>query len=152
MAVITDIGDAQDIHPRNKQDVGLRLALIALANIYGQKVEFAGPTFAGMRCEGNTATISFTHADGLKVDGGTTVTGFAMAGEDKVFHRANATLSGQTVVLTSPAVKEPKAVRYNWANNPVGILRNAASLPASSFRTDTWASGEIRSAAEPVSP
>ena len=151
MAVITDIGEAKDIHPRNKQDVGRRLALIALAQTYGQRIEYSGPTFAGLKIEGNQAIVTFDHAAGLTaVDG--PLLGFAIGGEDKIFHRADARIDDQKVVLSSAQVLVPVAVRYNWANNPVGSLVNAAGLPASSFRTDEWPRTEVKAAAEPAMP
>ena len=151
MAVITDIGEARDIHPRNKQDVGRRLALIALAQTYGQQTEFSGPIFAGLEIAGDQAIVTFSHAEGLTAGDGP-VLGFAIAGEDKVFHRADARVDGQTVALSSAGVPAPVAVRYNWANNPVGTLRNAAGLPASCFRTDEWTATEVKAAAELAVP
>ncbi len=135
MAVAGEIGDAGDIHPKNKQELGRRLALLALAHDYGQKGECQGPTLKAWRVKGATVTLTFDHADGLHAE---SLYGFAVAGADKVFHLATATLKGKTVTLTS-AVPAPVAVRYNWAFNPAGVLRNAAGLPASQFRTDTWA-------------
>jgi sialate O-acetylesterase len=137
MAVITDIGDADDIHPKNKQEVGERLALIALAKTYGVKVDYSGPLYKSFSVSGNTLTVAFTFSDGLKAKSGT-LKGFTIAGADKVFYPAEAKLNGNVITVTSDKVKNPVAVRYNWADNPDGNLTNASGLPASSFRTDTW--------------
>lgn len=137
MAVTIDIGEADDIHPRNKQDVGRRLALAALAKVYGRGVEYSGPVYRLMRREGSTAHIVFDHAEGLHAREGE-VKGFAIAGPDRRFVAANARIEGNTVIVSSPEVAEPVAVRYGWANNPVVNLYNAAGLPASPFRTDDW--------------
>jgi sialate O-acetylesterase len=139
MAVAIDIGDPIDIHPKNKQEVGRRLALIALANTYNQKVSYSGPLYQSSKVEGNKITLSFTHTDGgLKTKGGSALSGFAIAGADKKFHWANATITGNQVIVSSDDVTSPVAVRYSWANNPNGNLYNAADLPASPFRTDDW--------------
>ncbi|MBC8085203.1 MAG: sialate O-acetylesterase [Hymenobacter sp.] len=141
MAVAIDLGDATDIHPANKQDVGHRLALVARAVAYAdQRVVAAGPAFQAMRVEGNTVQLDFGQVGaGLRVkDPGPTLRGFAVAGADRQFHWATATLRGKTVVLTSAAVPAPVAVRYNWANNPDGNLYNRDGLPVAPFRTDTW--------------
>jgi sialate O-acetylesterase len=136
MAVTMDCGDANDIHPTRKQPVGARLALAARVLTYGEALEYSGPVFASMRIDGSRATLRFTHVGkGLSAKGGPLV-GFTMAGADKVFHPARAEIRGQTVVVTSPAVQKPVAVRYGWANVPKGNLWNKAGLPASPFRTD----------------
>jgi len=142
LAVTIDIGDAKDIHPKNKQDVGTRLALVALANVYGRKLEYSGPTYRGMKVEGERARLSFDHAEGGLVtkDGGR-LTGFAVAGEDGRFHWADATIEGETVIVSSPEVKRPVAARYGWADNPDCNLYNRAGLPASPFRTDDYSAG-----------
>jgi sialate O-acetylesterase len=136
-AVIIDIGDEKDIHPRNKQDVGRRLALVALAKTYGKDMEYSGPVFDSMTIDGNVARLKFTHAGGMtskSTDG--KVKGFAIAGEDKTFVWADATIEGDTVLVSSPKVEKPIAVRYGWADNPEVSLYNSAGLPASPFRTD----------------
>ena len=138
MAVITDIGDAKDIHPKNKQDVGLRLALIALAKTYGTDVGYSGPLYIDFKKQGSKVLLTFNHNQGITAKGGGTLTGFEIAGEDKVFRWAQAKAEVTRVVVWSDAVKNPVAVRYNWADNPQGNLTNASGLPASSFRTDTW--------------
>jgi sialate O-acetylesterase len=139
MAVTIDIGEAADIHPRNKQDVGLRLALSALAKTYGRDVVYSGPMFAGMKVKGEKAYVAFKHTDGgLKVTGGQGLKGFAVAGADRRFVWADAAIVGTRVVVSSPAVKAPVAVRYDWGDNPPSTLANGAGLPACPFRTDDW--------------
>ncbi len=137
MAVIIDIGDAADIHPKNKQDVGNRLALWALATTYGQKdLVYSGPLYKSMKVEGDKVRISFDHLGGGLVAKGDKLTGFAIAGADKKFVHAQAKIEGDTVVVWSEKVANPVVVRYAWANNPVCNLYNKAGLPASPFRTD----------------
>lgn len=137
MAVIIDIGEAKDIHPRNKQDVGKRLALWALAKTYGRSVPYSGPLYKEMCVKGDEARLSFTHTDGgLKIKGGDTLKGFMIAGADKEFVWADARIKGKKVIVRSDAVKSPAAVRYAWASNPECNLYNGAGLPASPFRTD----------------
>jgi sialate O-acetylesterase len=138
MAVIIDIGDAKDIHPKDKQDVGKRLALAALAIAYGKKGEYSGPNYRSMRQEGNTIRLTFDHIGGGLVAKGGKLEGFAVAGEDRHFVWADATIVGNAVVVSSPQVAHPVAVRYAWATNPVCNLYNKADLPASPFRTDDW--------------
>ena len=139
MAVITDIGEAEDIHPRNKQDVGLRLALPALANVHGFKgLVYSGPLYKAMRKEKGQIRLEFDHVGGGLVARGGSLKGFAIAGVDKKFVWAEAVIDGDTVVVSSPLVPKPVAVRYAWADNPPCTLYNAAELPASPFRTDNW--------------
>ncbi len=139
MAVAIDIGEAKDIHPKNKQDVGKRLALWALANTYGVNVVYSGPLYKSMQKSGNKIVLRFEHCDGgLVAKGGEPLKGFVIAGEDRKFVRADARIEGDTVVVGSEQVAEPAAVRYAWADNPVCNLFNKAGLPASPFRTDTW--------------
>ncbi len=145
LAVTIDIGEAKDIHPKNKQDVGTRLALVALARVYGRRLEYSGPAYRGMKVEGARARLSFDHAEGgLEARGGGPLKGFAVAGEDGRFHRADATIEGETVIVSSPEVKRPAAVRYGWADNPEVNLYNRAGLPASPFRTDDFPAGTPR--------
>ena len=151
MAVIIDIGDAQDIHPKNKQEVGKRLALSMLAQVYDKKLEFSGPLYQRMKVKKGQATLRFAHADSLcTADSANAkagpLLGFAIAGGDKIFHVANARIDGKTVVVWSDKVPQPVAVRYAWANNPVCNLYNAAGLPASPFRTDDWGLNEAKAA------
>jgi len=139
MAVIIDIGEALDIHPKNKQDVGLRLALNALAKTYGQPdLPYSGPLFTAAEVEGSRIRVRFDHTTGGLVCRGEQLTAFAIAGEDKQFVWANAVIDGDTVVVSSPDVPTPVAVRYGWAENPPCNLYNGAGLPASPFRTDDW--------------
>jgi sialate O-acetylesterase len=138
MAVAIDIGEGGDIHPKNKQDVGRRLALAAEATVYFQEVESSGPLFSGSQIEEGKVRLSFRHAEGLKPATGDKLKGFAIAGEDQKFVWADAEIQGDHVVLSSAEVAKPVAVRYGWADNPEVNLVNEAGLPASPFRTDTW--------------
>jgi sialate O-acetylesterase len=137
MAVAIEIGDARDIHPKNKQDVGLRLALNALAKTYKQNVAFSGPTYESYKIEGNKIRIHFTNTNGgLKTKDGSPVKGFAIAGPDDKFYWADAVIEGNEIVVNAPEVKFPLSVRYAWADNPVCNLYNGADLPAAPFKTD----------------
>lgn len=136
LAVTIDIGDGEDIHPKNKQDVGKRLALAALAQDYGKQIEYSGPVFKELKTDGAKAIVSFTHLGGGLVAKGGKLTGFAIAGEDRKFVWADATVDGDTVVLTNAAVAKPVIVRYAWADNPECSLYNKADLPAVPFRSD----------------
>jgi sialate O-acetylesterase len=143
MAVTIDIGDPDNIHPTNKQEVGRRLALWALGTVYGRNVPAtSGPLPAGSSIHGNVITITFTHADGgLKCRDGADVRGFQIAGADREWKTAAATIQGETVVVCSPEVPQPLAVRYAWQGFPECNVFNAAGLPASPFRTDDWPVG-----------
>ncbi len=136
MAVTIDCGDAEDIHPAHKQPMGARLALAARALAYGEKIEYSGPVFASAQFAGPRAVLRFTHVGGGLAAKDGALPGFTIAGADKVFHPAGAVIEGETVVVTAEGVPHPVAVRYGWANVPVGSLFNAAGLPASPFRTD----------------
>ena len=138
-AVTTDIGDADDIHPRNKQDVGLRLALIALNKTYEMNnIVSSGPTFKSMSTVGNKVTIEYDNvSQGLVVNNKYGyIEGFAVAGADHKFVWAQAFLDGNKVVVSSEQVPNPVAVRYSWSNNPDVNLFNSNGLPAAPFRTD----------------
>lgn len=160
-AVLIDIGESGDIHPRNKKDVGERLALIALAKDYGKKIPYSGPVYDSVKIDGNKARLTFAHTDGGLVakpvpatydvntkEGKTAPTvrnspnseleGFAICGEDKTWVWADAKIEGDTVVVSSEKVPAPVAVRYAWAENPTVNLYNGAGLPASPFRTDDF--------------
>ena len=143
-AVIIDIGEAKDIHPKNKQDVGSRLAAMALAKDYGKKVVWSGPRFQSLAINGNKAILSFDFVcSGLEarsLDGKKDVAlkGFAIAGKDRKWYWADAKIDGDKVVVSSAKVANPVAVRYAWANNPVCNLYNKEGFPASPFRTDLW--------------
>jgi sialate O-acetylesterase len=136
MATAVDIGNASDIHPRNKQDVGRRLALWAEAKVYGKKAECSGPMLRSCRFEKGRAVVTFSHAEGGLSVRGPKAEGFAIAGRDGKFVWADAAVDGDRVVVSSPAVPDPKAVRYGWADNPALNLYNRAGLPAIPFRTD----------------
>ena len=147
MAVTTDVGNPNDIHPTNKQAVGHRLALNALKLDYGQDINYSSPMMDKVSFKGTKATVTFTHvaqgpsSPGLMAkDAYGYLKGFEIAGEDKVFHYAKAEISGKnTVVVSSPDVPNPVAVRYAWADSPVDAnLFSSDGLPANSFRTDTW--------------
>ncbi len=138
MAITVDIGEAGDIHPKNKQDVGRRLALWALADVYAKPAVASGPIYKAMARQGDAIAIEFNHVgSGLLAKGGE-LTGFVIAGADKRFVWADARIVGETVVVSSPQVKDPAAVRYAWAPNPKCNLYNSADLPAGPFRTDNW--------------
>ena len=138
MAVTIDIGDEIDLHPRNKLDVGRRLAAWALAGTYGENVVPSGPLFDRYTIEGDKVRIRFKYSSGLKTIDGGPLKGFAIAGEDRRFVWADAHIQGDTVIVSSPMVPKPAAVRYGWADNPVANLYNKAGLPASPFRMDDW--------------
>jgi len=138
MAVIIDIGEGDNIHPKNKQDVGKRLALAALAIAYGRDIPYSGPMYDSMKIEGDKVRLTFRHVNGGLVAKGGVLKGFAIAGDDRKFVWADAKIDGDTVVVHSDKVAKPKAVRYAWADNPECNLYNKAGLPASPFRTDDW--------------
>jgi sialate O-acetylesterase len=139
LAVTIDLGAPRVIHPRNKQEVGRRLALAALGAVYGRTLESSGPVFRGMQREGAALRLAFDHADGgLVAKPQAPPGGFAIAGADRRFFWAQARLVGKDVVVSSPRVPQPVAVRYAWADNPEAGLYNRAGLPASPFRTDDW--------------
>jgi len=139
MAITLDIGDPQDIHPKNKQEVGKRLSYWALATVYGRTVPaISGPLPTGSQVEGEALRVSFRFADGLKTRDGAAPRGWLVAGADKAWKPAEARIDGATVVVRSAAVPAPVAARYAWAENPDGNLVNGAGLPATSLRTDTW--------------
>jgi sialate O-acetylesterase len=138
LVVTIDVGDAADIHPKNKQAVGHRLALAAEYITYGWKIPYSGPVYRSMTQEGNRIRVKFDHTDGGLVVKGNKLEGFAVAGETKKFVWAQARVEGDTVVVWADAVPKPVAVRYAWAYNPAATLYNAADLPAVPFRTDGW--------------
>jgi sialate O-acetylesterase len=138
MAVTIDIGQADDIHPRNKQDVGKRLALNALKLDYGKDIVHSGPVYKSMAVEGNSVRLTFDHVGSGLTTRAAELVGFAIAGKDSAFTWAEAKIDGETVVVNSPYVENPIAVRYAWASNPMCNLYNNEGLPASPFRTDEW--------------
>jgi sialate O-acetylesterase len=138
VAVITDAGDKDDIHPARKQPAGARLALLAREVAYRRRVEARGPTYKSVSLSGQKLTVRLGHAAGLRTSDGGPVTGFAVAGEDRKWHWATAEIRGRTVAVQSADVPRPVAVRYGWADFPVVNLINHAGLPASPFRSDDW--------------
>lgn len=138
MAVTIDVGHPTDVHPRRKVPVGDRLAQLALAHVYGQFVATSGPRFTNLEIEGARATVRFDHARGLRTIDNQPVRGFSIAAADQQFHAALATISGTSIHLRSPQVKNPIAVRYAFESDPSTNLVNNARLPAAPFRTDTW--------------
>ena len=140
-AVIFDIGNPYDIHPRNKQDVGYRLALNALARTYGKNIVYSGPVYRSMQIEGNRIILRFTNTGSGMIAKGKYgyLTGFSIAGDDRKFVWAKAAIEGDRVIVYSDEVIKPVAVRYGWADNPDDAnLFNKEGLPASPFRTDDW--------------
>ena len=144
MAVITDLVDnISDIHPRNKTDVGNRLALWALAKSYGEsQLAYSGPLYKSMKVEGDKVRITFAHAHGpLKTRDGKAVSEFQIAGEDGKFLDAVAEIDGETIVVHCSEISEPKSVRFGWHKLANPNLVNQAGLPASPFQTDDWQGG-----------
>ena len=139
-AVITDLGEASDIHPRNKQMVAKRLARWALANDYNINVPFQSPTYKSLELKDDGLLVKFDHV-GLRLDTFDVKTpiGFAVAGKDKVYVNAQAEIVGKdTVKVWSDEVKNPVAVRYAWADNPICNMQSAEGLPVTPFRSDDW--------------
>jgi sialate O-acetylesterase len=137
MAVTLDVGDPTNVHPKDKEPVAERLSRIALANVYGKKIEFSGPVYAGMKVEGPNIIVSFTHADGLVGKDGP-LRWFQISGADGKYVDAVATVRDKTVMVHSNEVPAPVSVRYAWDNYPQGAnLVNGAGLPAAPFRTDS---------------
>jgi sialate O-acetylesterase len=140
MAIAIDVGDAGNIHPTNKQEVGRRLSLWALGTVYGQKVAAtSGPLPAGHEIKGAEVIVTLSHADGLKTRDGAPIKGLQLAGADKQWKPAVAKIDGAKLIVTSGEVTAPVALRYAWLDNPEVNLVNGADLPASPFRTDDWA-------------
>jgi sialate O-acetylesterase len=138
MAVVLDTSEAHNVHPKNKEPLGYRLTDIALANVYGRKIEYSGPMFSSAKVEGSSIRVTFTHAAGLTAKGGP-LKWFQIAGADQKFVDADAKIEGDSVVVDSPEVPSPVAVRYAWDNYPdTANLYNAAGLQAAPFRTDNW--------------
>jgi sialate O-acetylesterase len=138
MAITIDIGDANNIHPKNKQEAGRRIALLALAHTYHKMVTCHGPEFERSEIIGAEVKIYFTHTACGLVAHGSGLNGFAIAGADKKWHPADARIEGDSVIVSSKEVTLPLAVRYAWVNNPESNLYNRAELPAMPFRTDHW--------------
>ena len=138
MAVTIDIGEANDIHPKNKQDVGRRLAQLALGDVYKTKLSGRSPMFREQAIQGREVRLKFNHAEGGLVAREGEITGFVIAGADRKWLPATARMAGDEVILSSADIAAPVAVRYAWADNPKCNLYNRAGLPLSPFRTDSW--------------
>jgi sialate O-acetylesterase len=141
MAVTTDVGNAKDIHPTNKQDVGKRLAAIALNNVYGKKMIYSGPTYKSLEIKGNQIILTFDNiGSGLTTfDNSENLKGFEIAGADKIFYAAKAIIKDNKVIVSSEIVQNPIAIHYGWADDDTAInLFNKEKFPASPFRTDDW--------------
>ncbi|MGH9732970.1 MAG: sialate O-acetylesterase [Candidatus Acidiferrales bacterium] len=138
LIVTIDVGNPKNLHPTRKQPVGDRLAQWALGTTYGQKAAYSGPLYESMKVEKNEIRIGFRSFGSQLVARGGVLKGFSIAGADRKFHWADARIHGDTVIVSSPDVPDPVAVRYDWANSPDGNLCNAGGLPASPFRTDDW--------------
>jgi sialate O-acetylesterase len=139
MACTIDIGETGDVHPKNKQEVGRRLALVANKLVYKQDCIASGPMYKSFRKDGQRIRISFTNiGSGLSTIDEQEMQGFAIAGKDKKFYWAKAIIQGNDVMVYSDNVVEPVAVRYAWADNPECNLINSEGLPAIPFRTDEW--------------
>jgi sialate O-acetylesterase len=139
MAITTDIGNVKDIHPKNKQDVGKRLALWALAKVYGRDLIYSGPIYKSMAVEGNKIRLQFDHVGGgVIARDGKPLTDFTIAGADQKFVPATAEIDGGSIVVRSDQVAQPVAVRYAWRDDATPNLANKEGLPASPFRTDSW--------------
>ncbi|MCB1061901.1 MAG: sialate O-acetylesterase [Verrucomicrobiae bacterium] len=140
MAVAIDVGDPKNIHPNNKKPVGERLARFARAQTYGEDLVYSGPIFDSLTIEGGKAILKFKHlGGGLISTDQQALRHFTIAGTESIFVKANAEIVGDTVVVSSPDVPDPRAVRYAWSNNPENVnFANQAGLPASPFRTDSW--------------
>jgi sialate O-acetylesterase len=138
MAVAIDLGEWNDIHPDNKKDVGIRLALAARKLAYNENIVYSGPLFQSAQIDGSKIIVSFQHTgSGLITNDGEELSEFAIAGADKKFVWAKAKIEGDKIVVWSDEVKEPMYVRYAWADNPVNPnLYNKEQLPASPFTTE----------------
>jgi sialate O-acetylesterase len=139
-AVIIDLGEAQDIHPRNKQDVAMRLARWALAKDYGVEIPYRSPQYQSMEVKEGKVILTFDHVGaGLRAFDVAEVRGFTLAGDDRKFHPAVAKITGKnTIEVSSSAVSHPVSVRYAWADNPVCNVYSREGLPLTPFRTDDW--------------
>jgi sialate O-acetylesterase len=139
MVVTNDIGELDNIHPKNKQEVGRRLALWALAKTYGvENIEFSGPVYTSMEIKKNKIIIYFEHVGNNLVKKGKVLNEFMIAGADKKFYNAKAKIVGNTVEVKARDVKNPVAVRFAFSNSALPNLFNDTGLPASAFRTDNW--------------
>jgi sialate O-acetylesterase len=139
MGINLDIGEERDIHPKNKQEVGRRLSLWALGSVYGRDVPAtSGPLPAGHQIRGNEIVVQFTHANGGLMARDGALSGFDIAGDDRIWKPATARIAGDRVIVSNSEIRNPVAVRYAWENYPTASLYNSAGLPATPFRTDNW--------------
>ena len=139
MAVTIDIGEANDIHPKNKKDVGDRLAWEAQRVAYGSTLNPKSPMFDSMEVNGDSIVVSFTNSKDLKIKGNKSLKHFAIAGTDQKFVWAKALIKNNQIIVYSDAIANPVAVRYAWANNPNAVnLYDLNNMPISPFRTDNW--------------
>jgi sialate O-acetylesterase len=139
MAVILDVGNPKNIHPADKENVGGRLASLALAKTYGKKIPFSGPVYKAMKATKGKIILSFDNVGkGLVVRPLNGENNFLVAGEDKIFKKAVIKIVGSQLVVSHPDIMKPVAVRYAWSNTDEGTLFNKDGLPSSSFRTDDW--------------
>jgi sialate O-acetylesterase len=138
LAVTIDTGDADNLHPKDKQPVGERLAPCALAKYYYENIVYSGPTVELVERLPGAIRLHFANADGGLVVKGPKLEEFAIAGEDRKWYWADAHLEGDSIVVSSSSVPDPKEVRYAWQSNPAATLFNGVGLPAGPFRTDTW--------------
>jgi sialate O-acetylesterase len=139
MAVITDIGNIDDIHPRNKKEVGRRLSLWALAKDYGNKdLMYSGPIYKSMKVEVDKIILEFDNTGSGLISKGSSLTNFKISGRDKKFVSADAKIYGKSIIVSNPAVPQPIAVRFGFTNGSEPNLFNKEGLPASTFRTDNW--------------
>ena len=139
LVVTIDLGQENNVHPPDKADVGKRLALAAERTVYGQDIAYSGPLYKSARIEGSKVVLYFHDVfGGLRTRDGKPLRGFSIAGADHKFVWAEAQIAGDEVIVSSPAVPQPIAVRYDWADSPDGNLTNNSAIPASPFRTDDW--------------
>jgi sialate O-acetylesterase len=137
IATAIDVGDENDIHPKDKKTVGQRLAMVAEKQVYGRGGSASGPTYKGMKIVGSSIQINFDHADGgLMVKGDAPL--FAIAADDHKWYWASGVIDGSKITVSSPSVTKPVAVRYYWASFAAGSLYNGQGWPAFPFRTDDW--------------
>jgi sialate O-acetylesterase len=138
LAVTIDVGDPKDLHPHRKAEIGDRLALWALGTTYHHSLTYSGPLYESMSIAAGTIRVRFSNTGSGLVAKDGDLKGFAIAGKDRKFHWASASIDGNSVVVSSPEIPDPVAVRYAWADSPDCNLFNAEGLPASPFRTDDW--------------
>ena len=138
VAITVDTGNPDNIHPIDKKEVGDRLGLCALGGYYGLKVPYSGPTFSSVERVPDGLQLHFAHTDGGLAVKGERLGEFSIAGDDHKWYWADARIEGDSVVVSSKSVPDPKAARYAWQSNPEATLFNGAGLPAVPFRTDDW--------------